>query len=117
MTKSMHTALRDLKLERRLVVHSGKDSCVMNDQTESVSITHLRSRGQGAFPKTTPKSRSSSERSLPVHFTVMTAQSLLPLRGLLSAYPKSPMTGVPEENGGRVTPVFLPMSFKGTPRA
>ena len=44
MTKSMHTALRDLKLERLFVVYPGKDSYVMNDQTEAVSITHLRSR-------------------------------------------------------------------------
>jgi predicted AAA+ superfamily ATPase len=52
MTKSMHTALNDLKLERLFVVHPGKDSYVMNDQTEAVAITHLRARlaqlGMGA---------------------------------------------------------------------
>lgn len=44
MTKSMHAALCDLKLERLFVVYPGKDSCVMNDQTEVLSITHLRAR-------------------------------------------------------------------------
>jgi predicted AAA+ superfamily ATPase len=44
MTKSMHTALHDLKLERLFVVHPGKDSYVMSDRTESVAITHLRAR-------------------------------------------------------------------------
>ncbi len=44
MTKSMHTALHDLKLERLFVVHPGKDSYVMNDQTEAVAITSLRAR-------------------------------------------------------------------------
>jgi hypothetical protein len=44
MTKSMHTALRDLKLEGLFVIHPGKDSYVMNDQTEAVAITNLRAR-------------------------------------------------------------------------
>ena len=44
MTKSMHMALHDLKLERLFVVHPGKDSYVMNDQMEAVAITHLRAR-------------------------------------------------------------------------
>ena len=44
MTKSMHTALNDLKLERLFVVHPGKDSYVMNDQTEAVAIANLRVR-------------------------------------------------------------------------
>lgn len=44
MTKSMHIALHDLKLERLFVVHPGGDSYVMNDQTEAVAITNLRSR-------------------------------------------------------------------------
>jgi predicted AAA+ superfamily ATPase len=44
MTKSMHTALHDLKLERLFVVHPGKESYVMNDQTEAVAITNLRAR-------------------------------------------------------------------------
>ena len=44
MTKSMHTALHDLKLERLFVVHPGKDSYVMNQQTEAVAITSLRAR-------------------------------------------------------------------------
>jgi predicted AAA+ superfamily ATPase len=44
MTKSMHTVLNDLKLERLFVVHPGKDSYVMNDQTEAVAITELRAR-------------------------------------------------------------------------
>lgn len=44
MTKSMHTALHDLKLERLFVVHPGKDSYVMNEQTEAVAITNLRAR-------------------------------------------------------------------------
>ena len=44
MTKSMHTALHDLKLERLFVVHPGKDSYVMNEQTEAVAITSLRAR-------------------------------------------------------------------------
>lgn len=44
MTKSMHTALRDLKLERLFVVHPGRESYVMNEQTEAVAIDNLRSR-------------------------------------------------------------------------
>ena len=44
MTKSMHTALRDLKLERLFVVHPGNDSYVMNDRTEAVAIGNLRER-------------------------------------------------------------------------
>jgi hypothetical protein len=44
MTKSMHVALHDLKLERLFVVHPGKDSYVMNDRTEAVGIATLRSR-------------------------------------------------------------------------
>ena len=44
LTKSMHTALHDLKLERLFVVHPGQDSYVMNDQTEAVAITQLRAR-------------------------------------------------------------------------
>ncbi|MEI6786117.1 MAG: ATP-binding protein [Verrucomicrobiota bacterium] len=47
LTKSMHTALHDLKLERLFVVHPGQDSYVMNDQTEAVGITHLRARLAG----------------------------------------------------------------------
>jgi len=44
MTKSMHTALRDLKLTRLFVIHPGKDSYEMNDQTEAVGIGDLRAR-------------------------------------------------------------------------
>jgi predicted AAA+ superfamily ATPase len=44
LTKSMHTSLHDLKLERLFVVHPGAESYVMNDQTEAVSITGLRTR-------------------------------------------------------------------------
>ncbi len=44
MTKSMHTALHDLKLERLFVVHPGKDSYEMNDRAEAVAITNLRAR-------------------------------------------------------------------------
>lgn len=44
MTKSMHTALRDLKLERLFVVHPGQESYVMNGQTEAVAITCLPAR-------------------------------------------------------------------------
>ena len=44
MTKSMHVALHDLKLERLFVVHPGKDSYPMNDQTEAVGIASLRAR-------------------------------------------------------------------------
>ena len=44
MTKSMHTALHDLKLERLFVVHPGQDGYEMNDQTEAVGIANLRAR-------------------------------------------------------------------------
>jgi len=44
MTKSMHTALHDLRLERLFVVHPGKDCYVMHERTEAVSITQLRTR-------------------------------------------------------------------------
>ena len=44
MTKSMHTALHDLKLERLFVVHPGKDSYTMNDRTEAVAVSSLTAR-------------------------------------------------------------------------
>ena len=44
MTKSMRTALHDLKLKRLFVVHPGKESYEMNDQTEAVSIADLQAR-------------------------------------------------------------------------
>jgi hypothetical protein len=44
MTKSMHTAMHDLMLERLFVIHPGIDSYVMNDQTEAVAIAGLRMR-------------------------------------------------------------------------
>ncbi len=44
LTKSMHVALADLKLDRLFVIHPGEDSYVMNDQTEAVSIKQLRAR-------------------------------------------------------------------------
>ncbi len=44
MTKSMHTALQDLKPDRLFVVHPGQDSYVMNDRTEAVAITNLSAR-------------------------------------------------------------------------
>jgi predicted AAA+ superfamily ATPase len=44
LTKSMHTALQDLKLDQLFVVHPGQHSYLMNDQTEAVAITHLRAR-------------------------------------------------------------------------
>lgn len=46
MTKSMHTALRDLKLERLFVVYPGDVSYPMNEHTEAVGITNLRARLQ-----------------------------------------------------------------------
>lgn len=44
MTKSMHMALRDLKLERLFVVHPGKDGYEMSDTSEAVPITQLGER-------------------------------------------------------------------------
>jgi hypothetical protein len=44
MTKSMHTALRDLKLERLFVVHPGEKSYEMGDRTEAVPIAQLGAR-------------------------------------------------------------------------
>jgi len=44
LSKSMHTALDDLKLERLFVVHPGQDSHAMDDHTEAVGISHLRAR-------------------------------------------------------------------------
>jgi predicted AAA+ superfamily ATPase len=41
MTKSMHVALRDLKLERLFVVHPGTDGYEMSDTSEAVPITQL----------------------------------------------------------------------------
>ena len=46
LTKSMHIALHDLKLERLFVIHPGKDAYVMNDRTEAVPITAIRARLQ-----------------------------------------------------------------------
>lgn len=42
MTKAMHTALSDLRLERLFVIHPGRDSYVMNEQTEALALTDLR---------------------------------------------------------------------------
>ncbi|MDD2710519.1 MAG: ATP-binding protein [Verrucomicrobiae bacterium] len=56
MTKSMHAALRDLKLKKLFVVHPGKDSYEMNDRTEAVSITRLRAR----LSQTETEARQSS---------------------------------------------------------
>jgi len=44
MTKSMHTALQDLKLKRLFVIHPGKDSYEMNDHTEALAIANVRAR-------------------------------------------------------------------------
>jgi predicted AAA+ superfamily ATPase len=44
MTKSMHTALDDLKLQRLFVVHPGKLSYEMSDKTEAVGIAALGQR-------------------------------------------------------------------------
>ncbi|MBM3845001.1 MAG: DUF4143 domain-containing protein [Verrucomicrobia bacterium] len=44
MTKSMHTALNDLKLEHLFVVHPGRDSYRMDDRTEAAAIAHLLAR-------------------------------------------------------------------------
>jgi hypothetical protein len=44
MTKSMHTALHDLKLERLFVVHPGRESYEMHERTEAVALTRLRAR-------------------------------------------------------------------------
>lgn len=44
MTKSMHTALHDLKLEQLFVLHPGKDSYPMHERTEAVAMTGVRAR-------------------------------------------------------------------------
>ena len=44
LTKSMHVALNDLKLERLFVVHPGAHSYAMNERTEAVGITGLGAR-------------------------------------------------------------------------
>jgi hypothetical protein len=44
LTRSMHTALRDLKLARLFVIHPGPDSYELNNQTEAVGIADLRLR-------------------------------------------------------------------------
>ena len=44
LTKSMHVALNDLKLERLFVVHPGAHSYAMNERTEAVGITSLGAR-------------------------------------------------------------------------
>ncbi|MDB6038934.1 MAG: ATPase superfamily-like protein, partial [Verrucomicrobiales bacterium] len=44
MTKSMHVALNDLKLERLLVIHPGKNCYEMNERTEAVTLPNLRAR-------------------------------------------------------------------------
>lgn len=50
MTKSMHTAFKDLRLDRLFVVHPGNDSYVMNESTEAVAITALRTRLAALHP-------------------------------------------------------------------
>ena len=44
MTKSMHTALRDLRLERLFVLHPGKDGYPMGERTEAVPLAQLAER-------------------------------------------------------------------------
>ena len=44
LTKSMHTAMHDLKLERLFVIHPGQDCYEMNDRTEAVALPNLRAR-------------------------------------------------------------------------
>lgn len=44
LTKSMHTALHDLKLEKLFVVYPGKESYPLRDKVEAVSILHLRDK-------------------------------------------------------------------------
>ena len=56
MTKSMHVATADLKLDRLLVVHPGKDSYPLDTKAEAVSIFALRDRlaVSGAAGETLP---------------------------------------------------------------
>ena len=42
LTKSMHTALADLKLERLWVVYPGRESFPLADRVELVSLAGLR---------------------------------------------------------------------------
>ena len=44
LTKSMHTALTDLKLERLFVVYPGKEGYPMNERTEALPLLQLESR-------------------------------------------------------------------------
>jgi len=44
MTRSMHTALHDLRLERLFVVHPGWGGYEMSDRTEAVGVGNLRAR-------------------------------------------------------------------------
>lgn len=44
LTKSMHIAQHDLKLERLFVVHPGRNSYPLNERTEVVAITSVRAR-------------------------------------------------------------------------
>lgn len=44
MTKSMHVALADLKLDQLLVVHPGKQCYPLTEKAEAVSIGALRER-------------------------------------------------------------------------
>jgi predicted AAA+ superfamily ATPase len=44
LTKSMHTALKDLRLDRLYVVHPGDECYELNDHTEAVGILHLTAR-------------------------------------------------------------------------
>lgn len=44
MTKSMHSALRDLNLDRLYVIHSGTDCYEMDDRTEALGILQLNTR-------------------------------------------------------------------------
>jgi predicted AAA+ superfamily ATPase len=43
MTRSMHIALGDLKLERLFVVHPGNDNYKLSDRAETVAIMNVRS--------------------------------------------------------------------------
>jgi predicted AAA+ superfamily ATPase len=60
MTKSMHTALHDLKLDRLFVIHPGHSSYEMHERTEALGLTGLPTRlsdwtGPAAPPAARPR--------------------------------------------------------------
>jgi predicted AAA+ superfamily ATPase len=57
MTKSMHIALEDLKLERIFVVYPGKDAYPLHERVEALALAHLHERMAEVIGVRVPKAK------------------------------------------------------------